>query len=211
MMAEVAVSRWMRRRGGRRRRPAAAALYDDVTVGATGEEFELQVAMFEEVLCVAVLFTDVDPIIRSLFRRFTRPSSLLGSSKLHCLSINTWWTGLGSKCPGRFFVPVQPWYHSTSMCTLEKTAPAQVSIKNAFQAFHRLQIWTVPTAVPLYHSSLHTVHISSLLYFLFPPVCSSTHAYTYIEHKAIYTFSSSYQNNRADWLSCRLSVMGATY
>ncbi|XP_049416299.1 uncharacterized protein LOC125878876 isoform X2 [Epinephelus fuscoguttatus] len=82
MMAEVAVSRWMRRRGGRRRRPAAAALYDDVTVGATGEEFELQVAMFEEVLCVAVLFTDVDPIIRSLFRRFTRPSSLLGSSNL---------------------------------------------------------------------------------------------------------------------------------
>ncbi|XP_078031300.1 uncharacterized protein LOC144466975 isoform X1 [Epinephelus lanceolatus] len=63
-------------------RPAAAALYEDGTVGATGGEFELQVAMFEEVLCVAVLFIDVDPIIRcSLFRRFTRPSSLLGSSK----------------------------------------------------------------------------------------------------------------------------------
>ncbi|XP_078017992.1 uncharacterized protein LOC144458715 [Epinephelus lanceolatus] len=39
-------------------------LYDDGTRGATGGEFELQ-----------------DPIIRSLFRRFTRPSSLLGSSK----------------------------------------------------------------------------------------------------------------------------------
>ncbi|XP_078031301.1 uncharacterized protein LOC144466975 isoform X2 [Epinephelus lanceolatus] len=64
-------------------RPAAAALYEDGTVGATGGEFELQVAMFEEVLCVAVLFIDVDPIIRcSLFRRFTRPSSLLGSSKI---------------------------------------------------------------------------------------------------------------------------------
>ncbi|XP_049929649.1 uncharacterized protein LOC126408235 isoform X3 [Epinephelus moara] len=63
-------------------RPAAATLCEDGTVGATGGEFELQVAMFEEVLCVAVLFIDVDPIIRSLFRRFTRPSSLLGSSKV---------------------------------------------------------------------------------------------------------------------------------
>ncbi|KAL7393665.1 hypothetical protein ABVT39_014136 [Epinephelus coioides] len=64
-MADVAVSRWMRRGGGRRRRPAAAALYDDGTGSPTGGEFELQ-----------------DPIIRfTLFRRFTRPSSLLGSSK----------------------------------------------------------------------------------------------------------------------------------